>query len=224
MLQQFRILGLGAVLMLLACAANAPRPHALQNPPSLPEHLLIAPPDIVVRFRVSEETPVLPDPERSAEAQKWATRALQSYWAGEQQITVLTGAELAEPRLKEQVGLYYQVAAQAFEIMASRDSRWRQKRLTPDFTIGPGLAKLGRAHDAQAILFVVGQQTQAGFTLKLGGNRDLVPPALTAGLVELATGRLVWLSHAEPAGGQKLDQQAHVQALMFGLLDELTGA
>ena len=210
-------------LTLQSCAAPSPRPHALQNAVPLPEHLLIAPPDIVVRFRVSEQTPVLPDPERSAEARKWATQALKDYWGDEQKITVLTGADLSEPQRKEQVGLYYQVAAQAFETMASRGTRWRQKKLAPDFTIGPGLAELGQTYNAQAILFLVGQQTQVNSTLKWRSNRGLVPPALTAGLVELSTGRVVWLSHAEPAGGQKLNQQTHAQSLVFGLLNQLTG-
>lgn len=211
-------------LTLQSCAAPSPRPHALQNPLPLPEHLLIAPPDIVVRFRVSEQTPVLPDPARSAEASKWATQALQTYWGDGQQITLLTDADLSEPQRKEQVGLYYQVAAQAFEIMSSRETRWRQKKSTPDFTIGPGLAELGRAYRAQAILFVVGQQTQANSAMNFRPNKGLVPPALTAGLVELRTGRLVWLSHAEPAGGQKLNHQTHAQTLVYELLDQLTGA
>lgn len=218
-----RVVVLCLPLALLACTVPAPQPHALQSPVALPQHLLIAPPDITVRFRVPEATSILPDPKRSAEATKWATQVLQEYWGAEPRVTLVPAEALAEPHLEEQVGLYYQVAAQAFEIMASRDTRWRRKKSVPDFSIGPGLAELGARHQAQAILFVVGQQTQSSFAMQWGRGAQRVPPALTAGLVDLSSGRLVWLSHVQPNGSQKLNQEHHIQSLLHTLLDELSG-
>jgi hypothetical protein len=126
--------------------------------------------------------------------------------------------------LEAHMGLYERVAQSVFVYGRGDQDAWAHKQHEFDYTLGPGLAFLREQTGADAALIVLGSDyissggRRAAFVagLVLGIVMPLGQSFVTAGLVDLASGDVLWMSFDSSA---TLDSRARsdVEALMRDL-------
>lgn len=120
-------------------------------------------------------------------------------------------ATLRMPRLSPQeeeiveshIGLYDRVAAAVHAYGSGKDTGWEQKKRDWDYALGEGLAFLSEKTGADSALIFVGADIistggrKAAFAIGLlvGVAVPLGQSFITAGLVDLKTGEIYWLSY-----------------------------
>ena len=104
--------------------------------------------------------------------------------------------------LEAHIGLYDRVAQSVFVYGRGNHSAWAHKKNEFDYTVGPGLGFLRKQTGADAALIVLGSDyistggRKAAFIagLALGIVMPLGQSFMTAGLVDLKTGDVQWMS------------------------------
>lgn len=197
------------VVILSACANQKfyVAPLADANQHNLPKKLLLIPPDIRV-----VEVSAGGVPEKVTEWSKRATEnvlsALHARAGSTRDFELVDMPELSETEkrtLEQHVAMYELVADTASDFGVSTDPVWRNKAKGLNYTLGNGLDFLADRTGADAALFLVG-----GDAVSSGGRRVVlaittllflvpaVPPGfsfLSAGVVDLRTGKLLWLDY-----------------------------
>lgn len=203
-----RLLILALLLGLTACATQD---HALEHQrlrqgtmQTLPGRILFVEPDVrVSEISAGGVVEEVPDWSRMANGH---LRAALAGISRELNLTVLPLPALpaAEQEvLAQHVALYDLVAGSAFQVGGLTEPAWEHKKKMFDYTLGPGLAFLAPSTGADAALFIVG----ADFISSSGRKAAMVVGALfgvviptgfsylTAGVVDLKTGDLLWLNY-----------------------------
>lgn len=185
-------------------AMSATHPALLHAPDSRPKRVVQLPPQVFV-FELSAGGV----PTRMAD---WEALARDNLAAAARRIAQADGlfelvptppltAEEAE-RLEAHIGLYDRVAQSVFVYGRGEQSAWAHKKNEFDYTVGPGLAFLRARTGADAALVVLGSDfissggRKAAFItgLVLGIVMPLGQSFLTAGIVDLRTGDVQWMS------------------------------
>jgi hypothetical protein len=105
--------------------------------------------------------------------------------------------------VESHIGLYERIAGAIHAYGQGRDSGWERKKIEWDYTLGEGLAFLREKTGADAALIFVGADIissggrKAAFTvgLLIGIAIPLGQSFITAGLADLQTGEIHWLSY-----------------------------
>ncbi len=185
-------------------AMSAINPALLQNLDARPKKIVLLPPQVFV-FELSAGGV----PTRMAD---WEAAARDNLSAAATRVAQESGLfELlpAPPlapadldRLDAHIGLYDRVAQSVFVYGRGEQSAWAHKKNEFDYTVGPGLAFLREQTGADAALIVLGADfissggRKAAFIagLALGIIMPLGQSFMTAGIVDLKTGDVQWMS------------------------------
>lgn len=199
------LLIIGSVMASPALAAmSAVNPALSQNLEQRPKKVVLLPPQIFV-FELSAGGV----PTRMADWEAAARDNLVSAatrMASASHLFELIRAPQLQPAdadlLEAHIGLYDRVAQSVFVYGRGDQSAWAHKKNEFDYTVGPGLAFLRDQTGADAALIVLGSDfissggRKAAFIagLALGIVMPLGQSFMTAGLVDLKTGNVQWMS------------------------------
>jgi hypothetical protein len=233
--------GIPAFCLALLLAGCASGPHALTHASladapekRLPKVVVLVPPDIEVReISAGGVTEKFEDWSRTAN--DLAHNSLTKQIASRNLFQLLELPQIpAEARatLDEYAALYDVVAANAYVVGRSQDPAWSHMRARPDYTLGPGLAPLADLVGADSALFLVGadyisssgRQALVVLGLLMGVGLPLGPTFMTAGLVDIRTGDLLWFDFDPTVGQRDLRKPADMDAIMENLFKNFPGA
>ncbi len=209
------------LLLLVPGVVDAAAPYLVHHsllgapPKPVPSKIALLPMDIkvsqITAGGVAEEVP-----EWTRMAVANIEHGLQEYDKRNPQLQILASPRLAPGEaetVKEHLALYDIVAGNAYWATTFGGAAWRHKRERFDYTLGTGLAFLRDRTGAEAGLIIIGRhQIATGgrvaasiFAALFGGV--IVPTSsnfLTMGIVDFATGDVLWLSYTPGATGKEL--------------------
>lgn len=231
-----RLLLLALVFALGACATPD---HSLKHKNlgaggtrELPKKVLFIAPDVRIK-EISAGGMVEEVPEWTQQSNSHVRSSFTSI-ARELELAVIAPPTLPAANqevVDQHIALYDLVAGNAFHAVTHVDPAWTHKRQAFDYTLGPGLSFLGTDSGADAALFIVG----ADFVSTSGRKAAMVIGALfgvaipmgftylTAGVVDLASGDLLWLSY-EIDPSTNLRESKEADNLMRKLFAKYPGA
>lgn len=185
-------------------AMSAVNPALTQNLAQRPKKVVLLPPQVFVYELSAGGVPTrMADWESSARSN---LASAASSLARDEHLFELVPAPPLDPLLANQleahIGLYDRVAQSVFVYGRGDQSAWAHKKNEFDYTIGPGLAFLRDQTGADAALIVLGSDyisssgRRAAFIagLVLGIGIPLGQSFITAGIVDLNTGDVQWMS------------------------------
>ncbi len=236
-------IALVGALLLAACATqNTSLNKNLSQQPDrpLPHRILLAQPDIRVH-EISAGEVVEEVDEWSKKASSEAAKSVEGLAQSTNLFELVPPSKLsdAERTTLEQYGaLYILVAGSANLARSSPFDAWRRRAADFDYTLGPGMAGVADSEKLDAVIFVVGTDyissssrkaaMALGVALGLLAGRYVGPeskPAfLTAGVVDMHTGELMWYSTEVRGGSDDLRDAAVVKNLVEDLFKTYPGA
>jgi hypothetical protein len=230
-----RILILLVVSSALAACAVPVKPslHAAlaeTGKSALPQKVLLLPPDIRVN-EVSAGGVVEKVDAWSEQAQDNLVRALDAYLKANPLFDPVPAPALQEPAkstVEQHTALYDLVAGSALRYGRSTDPAWVHKSKEFDYTLGPGLKFLAEETGAHAALFVIGQDyvaTEGRKVARVVGALFGValapsPTFVSAGVVDLETGNLLWFTYDFGVDRFDLRRPADVDQVIGDLFKE----
>ena len=185
-------------------AQSAVNPALSQNLDARPKKVVLLPPQVFVFELSAGGVPTRMADWEAAARDNLASAATRL--ARESGLFELVPApRLDSPELDQleaHIGLYDRVAQSVFVYGRGNQSAWAHKKNEFDYTVGPGLAFLRAQTDADAALIVLGSDyistggRKAAFVagLALGIVMPLGQSFITAGIVDLKTGDVQWMS------------------------------
>ena len=201
---------LSALLLLLALAGcSTPttylaRPLAEPENPRLPKRVLVVPPDVNV-VEVTVGGVGEKDAQWSRQAKDNLLAALRAQAGKGNLFELVAMPEITQEEkdvLDAHAAMFELVAANASEYGLSTDSFWKNRASQLRYTVGPGLAFLAEKSGAEAALFISAEDAVSTggrvavllATILLFGMPALTPgySYLAAGIVDLASGDLLW--------------------------------
>lgn len=225
---------IGAVLLVavsvfaspVLAAMSAIHPALSQNLDARPKKVVLLPPQVFVFELSAGGVPTrMADWEATARANliTAATRlARESDLFEVAPLPPLAAADL--DTLDAHIGLYDRVAQSVFVYGRGDQAAWAHKKNEFDYTVGPGLAFLREQTGADAALIVLGSDfissggRKAAFAagLLLGIAIPLGQSFITAGVVDLKTGDVQWMSF-DASSSMDSREPADVDSLMRDL-------
>lgn len=208
------------LLLLVAAPANAISYRVHQSllaasARPVPAKVVLLPMDV----KVSEITAggvVEEEPDWTKKAIANIEQGLRKYDETNPQLQIVASPQLTSAELettKEHLALYNIVAGNAYWTTTFGGSGWRHKRERFDYTLGTGLAFLKARTGADAGLVVIGRhqiatggRVAASVLAALFGG-VIVPTSsnfLTMGVVDFASGDILWLSYTPGARGKEM--------------------
>lgn len=132
----------------------------------------------------------------------------------------MTSEELAS--LDEHVALYDVVGSNAFYFGRAEFDAWKHKKNEFDYTLGPGLKALSDKTGADAALFIIGEdfistggrKAARVFAALFGVVIPASPTFLSAALVDLKTGDILWMNYGFALDSKDLRKQEDVNKMM----------
>lgn len=218
------------MLMLLSAwqavlAADTSMKSAKLDLSKLPQKVLLIEPEIAVN-----EVSVGGVPER---VEDWSKQGKSNVLkALDQQVTskhifetMTLPSDLAEDQLtglEEHVALYNVVGFNAFYFGRSQFDAWKHKQKEFDYTLGTGLKTLAEQTGADAALIIIGEDyiSSGGrkaarlFAALLGVIVPGSPTFLSAALVDLKSGDILWMNYGLAIDSKDLRKQEDVDKLM----------
>jgi hypothetical protein len=228
------ILMAASVLSTPALAAmSAVNPALMHNLDKRPKKVVLLPPQVFVYELSAGGVPTrMADWEATARANlsNAATRLARE--AGQFELVTAPALDpLLADQLEAHIGLYDRVAQSVFVYGRGEQGAWEHKKNEFDYTVGPGLAFLREQTGADAALIVLGSDfissgsRRAAFItgLLLGISVPLGQSFITAGIVDLTTGDVQWMSFDSSA---TLDSRApaDIDSLMRDLYQSWPGS
>lgn len=220
------ILVAASVLATPALAAmSAVNPALTQNPAARPKKIVLLPPQVFVYELSAGGVPTrMADWEATARDNLVTAATRLSREAGFELLPAPALDPLLADQLEAHIGLYERVAQSVFVYGRGDQAAWAHKKNEFDYTVGPGLAFLREQTGADAALIVLGSDfissggRRAAFIagLMLGVVMPLGQSFITAGIVDLTTGDVLWMSFDSSAS---MDSRtpADVDSLMHDL-------
>jgi hypothetical protein len=229
----------GCVLLLLALAGcgsrGLVRSELLGRSQDGPKRLLVVPADFViteVTFGKTEERVV------SAEKKASAVLAQHIRELGRQQHSY----ELAEldqfsederDVILQHRALFATMVSQMLLVKEDAVDVWASKLKYFDYTLGPGMADLARAHGVDTAIFIVGKDKVRSTSRKildsitavlpLGESLSSQPAAVVAGVVDMATGNVLMFD-SEMASRKALTNEDDVKSMGESVLTDFRKA
>ncbi len=210
---------------------SAVNPALSQNLDSRPKKVVLLPPQVFLYEISAGGVPTrMTDWETTARTN---INSAASRLASESRLFELVAAPppdtLAQETLDAHIGLYDRVAQSVFVYGRGEQSAWAHKKMEFDYTVGPGLAFLREQTGADAALIILGSDfissggRKAAFIagLALGIVMPLGQSFLTAGIVDLKTGDVQWMSF--DSGYKDTRDAADVDRLMRALYQTWPG-
>jgi hypothetical protein len=237
-------IALAAALLLAACAThNTSVNKSLSGQPDrpLPRRVLLAQPDIRVH-EISAGEVVEEVDEWSKKASEAAAKSIEALAPSTVPFELVQPAKLSDAErasLEQYSALYALVAGSAYGAQHSQFEAWRTRASDFDYTLGPGMGDVAKTAKLDAVVFVVGTDYISSASRKaamalgvalaiLGGGRYVGPeskPAfLSAGVVDMHTGELLWYSTELRRGSDDLRDPAVVKSLVDDLFKTYPGA
>jgi hypothetical protein len=198
-----------ALLLALVAGCSTPttylaRPLAEPAAPNLPKRVLVVPPEVNV-VEVSIGGIGEKDAEWSRQAAENLLASLRGQAGKGDLFDLVPMPELTQEE-KDAVdahrAMFDLVATSASQHALSTDSFWRKRASSLHYTVGPGLGFLAEKSGADAALFLSaedavstgGRLAMLAATILLFGAPALAPgySYLAAGIVDLASGNLLW--------------------------------
>lgn len=214
-------------------AQSAVNPALSQNLDARPKKVVLLPPQVFVFELSAGGVPTRMADWEAAARDNLASAATRL--ARESGLFELVPApRLDSPELDQleaHIGLYDRVAQSVFVYGRGNQSAWAHKKNEFDYTVGPGLAFLRAQTDADAALIVLGSDyistggRKAAFVagLALGIVMPLGQSFITAGVVDLKTGDVQWMSF-DSSSSMDSRNPADVDDLMRDLYQTWPGA
>ena len=214
-------------------AMSAVNPALSQNLDARPKKVVLLPPQVFV-FELSAGGV----PTRMAD---WEAAARDNLVAAATRLARDSGLFELVPtpslapadldQLDAHIGLYDRVAQSVFVYGRGEQSAWAHKKNEFDYTVGPGLAFLREQTGADAALIVLGSDfissggRKAAFIagLAFGVIMPLGQSFMTAGIVDLKTGDVQWMSF-DSSASMDTRKPADVDGLMRALYQTYPGA
>lgn len=199
------LLIIGSVMASPALAAmSAVNPALSQNLEQRPKKVVLLPPQIFV-FELSAGGVPTRMADWEAAARDNLVSAATRMASASHLFELIRAPQLQSADsdlLEAHIGLYDRVAQSVFVYGRGDQSAWAHKKNEFDYTVGPGLAFLREQTGADAALIVLGSDfissggRKAAFIagLALGIVMPLGQSFMTAGLVDLKTGNVQWMS------------------------------
>lgn len=186
-------LAAGVLLVAFACGAYAAGPAATPAPPAPLKVLLLASEIKIVTIGLGSTEEASDDSARMTDATDAELRRILASSSVFKLLDMPTLSGDEQALLKQHVALYKIEADEAYACKV-RGGVWKQMIDNFDYSIGTGLAFLKQRSGADYGLVVFGGDGEStGANLFLGNRRGR--NHLFAGLVDLATGNVVWLQH-----------------------------
>lgn len=230
----------GAVLLIAATILAAPalaamsavNPALSQNLEARPKKVVLLPPQVFV-FELSAGGVSTRMTDWEATARDNLTTAATRRAHALKLFELLPAPPLEASDLDQldaHIGLYDRVAHSVFVYGRGEQAAWAHKQNEFDYTVGPGLAFLRERTGADAALIVLGSDfisssgRKAAFFagLVLGVVMPLGQSFMTAGLVDLKTGDVLWMSF-DASSRMDSRQASDVDALMQTLYQTYPG-
>ncbi len=235
-----RVYLLGIALLLAGCAAGPqPKMHysLQQDPASRPlQRVVLLPVDVDVyelsAGGVKEQVPEWSD--TAAENVRSAVLVSRDA-SGECCVsrTVDTSTLTQEERetVEEHLALFNLVASNALWTSLAQNTAWHFKADHFDYTLGDGLAFLKTKYDLDAGLIIIGEDVVSTggrkATAVVGAMFGVVVPTgqsvLIGGLVDFASGDLLWLNHSTSTGATDLRDPQSCRAFARELMQGYPG-
>lgn len=231
---------LGAAMLMAAsvmatpalAAMSAVNPALSQNVDARPKKVVLLPPQVFVYELSAGGVPSrMTDWEATARGNLTAAASRLARDSGLFEVVPTPQLEPAElDQLDAHIGLYDRVAQSVFVYGRGEQSAWAHKKYEFDYTVGPGLGFLRAETGADAALIVLGSDfissggRKAAFVagLLLGIVMPLGQSFITAGLVDLKTGDVEWMSF-DSSGSMDSRNPADVDRLMRALYQTYPG-
>jgi hypothetical protein len=236
-------MALAGALLVAGCASpQASINKNLSNQPDrpLPHRVLLAEPDIRVH-EISVGELVEEVHEWSQKASGEAAKSVEALAQSSMMFEVVQPSKLsdAERGTLEQYGsLYALVSGSAYAAQHSPYSAWKERAADFDYTVGPGMDAISKNAKLDAVVFVVGTDyissasrkaamavgiAMALFTGAYVGPNSR-PAFLSAGVVDMHTGELLWYSTELRSGSDDLRDPAVIKSLVEDLFKTYPGA
>lgn len=214
-------------------AMSAVNPALVQNLEARPKKVVLLPPQVFVFELSAGGVPTrMADWEASARDNLSAAAIRRARESG--LFELVPAPQLAPAdldRLDAHIGLYDRVAQSVFVYGRGEQAAWAHKKNEFDYTVGPGLAFLRDQTGADAALIVLGADfissggRKAAFIagLALGIIMPLGQSFMTAGIVDLKTGDVQWMSF-DASSSMDSRNPADVDGLMRALYQTWPGS
>ena len=206
----------------------------------LPHRVLLAEPDIRVH-EISAGELVEEVREWSQKASGEAVKSVAGLAQSSGMFEVVQPSRLSDAErgaLDQYASLYALVSGSAYAAQHSMYGAWQKRAAEFDYTLGPGMDSIGKNTKLDAVVFVVGTDyissasrkaaMALGMALGVLTGRYLGPeskPAfLSAGIVDMHTGELLWYSTELRSGSDDLRDPAVVKSLVEDLFKTYPGA
>lgn len=240
---RMRLFAALSILVLFLTGCMAPPKHRVHHsltdkpPKPMPTRVVLLPIDITVS-EVSMGGVVEEVEAWSKQAADNMEQALKKYAASSRKFEIVPIAKLTEKErdiVDEHRALYDRVALNAFIYTSAQYGAmgWDYKVKHFDYTLGDGLAFLRKRTGADAAFVVVGADEISSSgrkaaiaisrVISLGGGMRSGSTYLTAGLVDLKTGDVLWLNSGANEGGRDLREAEDAAAMIENLLEAFPG-
>ena len=241
------LLRLAGALAVAALMAGCATPKASVNQDvgkdpekPLPHRILVIEPDIQVH-EVSAGGVVEKVDDWSKEATGHALKSLENAVQSRHLFDAVQSPDLSaddKSLLEQYTGLYALVSGSAYGATHSPYSAWRDRAAQFDYTLGPGLKPFCERNKIDAAIFLVGtdyissagRKAAMAFGILAAAFTGIVivptsqPAFMSAGVVDLKTGDLLWYSTDIRSGSANLRDPAVMQSLIDDLFDTYPGA
>ncbi len=223
-----------AVLLLSACATQKYSANpAFMKAAQKPKQVVLLPPDIEVMEISAGGVPEKVDA-WSKQAKSNIRQSLSKVSGGRDiKFTELPELSTAEKETVDKYLAFYDVVGgDAFIFGRNPDPAWQHKKDNFDYTLGDGLHFLKQKTGADAALFVVGSDHISSGGRKaamvIGALMGIVIPAgttfVSAGLVDLDTGNILWLNYDFGGGNWDIRNPADTDKLVANIFTDYPAA
>ena len=200
----------------------------------LPKKFILLPIDVTVS-EISAGGIVEEVPDWSAAATTNIHNALNTFFQEEKGMTLLPTPSLSEEEqalIEEHVALYDVAAGTSLALKYQGGQAWEEKNKRFDYTLGDGLRFLKKKTDADAALIIIGldQISSSGrkaamvaaalFGVAVPGGISFI----TAGVVDLNTGDILWFNHNFAVASHDLRDKKDATAMLYKMLLEYPAA
>jgi len=232
-----------AALCLAGCTFQNTALHknVVQQPDRpLPHRILLAQPDVRLH-EISAGELVEEVDEWSKTASAHAAKSVEAFAQSSGLFELVDPAKVPDAeriKLEDYSALYALVAGSAYGAKHSMYSAWRDRASEFDYTLGPGLAGIADSQKIDAVLYVVGTDYISsasrkaamvlGFAVGLFVGKYVGPESrplfLSAGVVDMRTGELLWFSTEQHSGSSDLRDAGLMKSVVDDLFKTYPGA